>query len=230
MKREKLESGWINTIQESVAVAFAQAVQNDTEVEFDFNGINVVVSATTSVTRLLRDYFNAHLMTWHEIGPNPVTEYSEETEIAIKLAKEECDRQDKERQLEYERKQAERLEAFNKEVEGIEMEFTNKEVWDASKAANTDPYGNACLVYAENLAKLIQKHIGEGKTLAECADEDTHKADTEGITGFMYGMAIGILANCWKHGEELRQWHNKSYGHEGSGTVNPAIVTVSSKE
>ena len=230
MKREKLDSGWINTIQETIAVAFAQAVRNDAEVEFDFNGINVVVSSTTSVTRLLRDYFNAHLMDWKEIGPNPVTEYSEETEAAIQLAKEERDRQDQERQLEYERKQAERLATFNKEVEGIEMEFTNKDVWDTVKAANSDPYGTACIVYAENLAKLLQKHISEGKTIAECADEDTHTADTEGITGFMYGMAVGILSQCWKHGEELRQWHNKEYNHHGDGVVNPAVINVSSKE
>jgi len=47
-----------------------------------------------------------------------------------------------------------------------------------------------------------------------------------GITGFMYGCAVNLLSQCWKHGEELRKWHNKEYGHEGDGVVNPAVFTI----
>lgn len=59
------------------------------------------------------------------------------------------------------------------------------------------------------------------------ADRLSLEADTEGITGFMYGASVGILSKCWEYGEELRKWHNKEYDYEGYGVVNPAILTVS---
>jgi hypothetical protein len=229
MKREKLNSGWINTIQETIAVAFAQAVRNETEVEFDFNGINIVVSSNTNATHLLRDYFNAHLMEWKEIGPVTVDKYPLETIVAIENAKIEQDRKEKVKRKEYEDKQAKKMEDFNKEIEGIEMEFSNKEGWDKTVAANKDEYGKGIITYAENWAKLMQKHLAEGKTLEECYDKDSTAADVEGITGFMFGAATNILAHTWKHGEELRKIHNKQYGLEGDGVANPAIITVSTK-
>ena len=61
------------------------------------------------------------------------------------------------------------------------------------------------------------------------ADKCSHEADTEGITGFMYGCAMIILAQCWKYGEYLRKWHNKEYGYDGDGVVNPAIIGVNTK-
>lgn len=42
----------------------------------------------------------------------------------------------------------------------------------------------------------------------------------------MYGCAVSILAQVWEHGELLRDWHNRSYGYQGDGTVNPAILTI----
>ena len=61
----------------------------------------------------------------------------------------------------------------------------------------------------------------------EDAKELSFKADTEGVTGFMYGCAVGILSKCWEYGEELRKWHNKKYDYEGDGIVNPAILKIS---
>ena len=62
-------------------------------------------------------------------------------------------------------------------------------------------------------------------------------ADTDGITGFMYGMATSILARSRVHGEALRRWHNlkTQIGTEGeqaneSGTtLNPALLSVGGK-
>jgi hypothetical protein len=71
--------------------------------------------------------------------------------------------------------------------------------------------------------------IAAGKEIKDIASETSHLADTEGITGFMYGAAVSILAQCWIHGEELRKWHNGEYNYDGEGTVNPAILTISTK-
>lgn len=98
---------------------------------------------------------------------------------------------------------------------------------------NTDSYGRACFTYAEQWAEMLESKIEEigdtRKAITENAEELIHKADTEGITGFMYGCAVSILSQCWEYGEELRKWHNKEYNYEGDGVVNPAILTVGAK-
>lgn len=94
----------------------------------------------------------------------------------------------------------------------------------------TDEYSRGVVVYGELWAQFMQMEIAAGKTLEECADETSHKADTEGITGFMYGAAVNALSKFWKHGEALRVWHNKQYNHEGAGVVNPAIITIKTEE
>lgn len=95
---------------------------------------------------------------------------------------------------------------------------------------NLDPYGHAVFVFAERWAESMEKLIeitGEPeKTITENAEMLSRAADIEGITGYMYGCAISILADCWEYGEILRKWHNKEYNYEGDGVVNPAILTI----
>lgn len=106
------------------------------------------------------------------------------------------------------------------------MKLKNKEGWEKFATINNDPYGSCVVRYAERWANMMEQEMENGKTLIEIADATSHKADTEGITGYMYGCAVSILSQVWEHGEELRKWHNKEYGYEGNGTVNPAIITI----
>lgn len=94
------------------------------------------------------------------------------------------------------------------------------------KDKNNDPYGGATFRYAENWANLMEEKLHNGEKLIDVADKTSHEADTEGITGFMYGCAVSILSQCWLYGEQLRKWHNKEYDYEGDGIVNPAILTI----
>lgn len=110
-------------------------------------------------------------------------------------------------------------------VEGEEQEYKD---WYEK---NSDPYGRACFTYAERWAEMLEKQIetseeGAMKVIVGNAEQLSHEADKEGITGFMYGAAVSILSQCWKYGEYLRKWHNKEYGYDGDGVVNPAIVTI----
>ena len=96
---------------------------------------------------------------------------------------------------------------------------------------NLDPYGHASFTYAERWAEMMENIIESStdepmKVIVDNADRLSHEADTEGITGFMYGCAVSILSHCWKYGEELRKWHNKEYNYEGDGIVNPAVLTI----
>jgi len=99
---------------------------------------------------------------------------------------------------------------------------------------NDDPYSRAVFTYAERWANMMEAALAEGKSLESCAKLLSHEADVEGITGFMYGAAVSVLASVWEHGEALRRWHNLSLqlkdegekANENGGVLNPAMLSV----
>ena len=109
-----------------------------------------------------------------------------------------------------------------------------QEFWDQQVASNQDFYGAGVVRYADRWATLMDSKIDAGEALEDIAKETSHAADTEGITGFMYGCAVSILAQGWEHGEELRRWHNldTQLGDEGErandkgGVLNPALLNI----
>lgn len=110
-------------------------------------------------------------------------------------------------------------------IEGKEQDYKN---WYDK---NSDPYGRACFTYAERWAEMLETAIENSeddpeKVITDNADKLSHEADAEGITGFMYGMAVSILSQCWYYGETLRKWHNKEYNYKGEGVANPAVLTI----
>lgn len=125
-------------------------------------------------------------------------------------------------------------------AEGKEEEYRD---WRAKNEPNDEDrigYGMACFAFAERWAEDMERAIdaAPGASVAEVlsanAEQAGRRADTDGITGFMYGMAVSILAQCWKYGEDLRRWHNldTQIGDEGKkanksgGVLNPAILSI----
>ena len=114
------------------------------------------------------------------------------------------------------------------------MQIRNQKLWDDGVKKNTDPYGAQVYIFAQAWAELMEARLAAGDKLEDIAKETSHEADTTGITGFMYGCAVSILAECWKHGEELRTWHNldTQLGNEGEkanvsgGVLNPALLNI----
>ena len=114
------------------------------------------------------------------------------------------------------------------------MKVKDEAGWKKANDSNTDPYGNACIRYAERWADLMEEKMVNGQAIADMAKETSHEADTDGITGFMYGCAVSVLAGAWEYGDELRRWHNldtqiKDEGakaNESGGVLNPAIVDI----
>ena len=98
--------------------------------------------------------------------------------------------------------------------------------WLKHCRANPDGYGGAVMRYASTWATLMEQKLATGAKVPDIAGKCSGEADTEGITGFMYGCAVSILADVWIGGEALRRWHNGEYGHSGDGVVNPAIMTI----
>lgn len=93
-----------------------------------------------------------------------------------------------------------------------------------------DFYSLGVVNYVKRWAELMEKEIENGAKLLDIAKRTSNEADTEGITGYMYGCAVNILSQMWEHGEELRRWHNKEYNYEGDGVVNPAVITINERE
>jgi len=90
------------------------------------------------------------------------------------------------------------------------------------------------MTYAERWARMMEARMAKGERIADIADECSHLADEEGITGFMYGAAVSTLAAVWKHGEALRMWHNLKTqirdegekANESGGVLNPACLSI----
>ena len=114
------------------------------------------------------------------------------------------------------------------------MKTINEKEYNDWKEKNNDPYGAAAFRYAERWAELMETKMANGEKLSDIAEATSHEADDEGITGFMYGCAVVVLAKCWENGEELRRWHNihTQIGNEGeranaTGKVlNPALLNI----
>lgn len=119
---------------------------------------------------------------------------------------------------------------------GLEAEYA------ACVAKNSqDPYSHGVMTYLERWAALLEQRIPSEATSAEVlriivdhGKDDSHEADSEGITGFMYGCAVTVLAQFWVYGEELRRWHNMDVqigtegdrANESGGVLNPALLNV----
>lgn len=116
--------------------------------------------------------------------------------------------------------------------EGLEEEYLKYAAIDQA-----DPYSARVVSFGEDWANLMETELASGRTVEECAEATAHTADTDGITGFMYGTAVSALAKFWEHGDVLRRWHNldTQIGDEGEranasgGTLNPALLNIQTK-
>lgn len=136
----------------------------------------------------------------------------------------------------YERKMADHKASIELALEGAPETMILKDpvTWAECVKNNTDEYGKAVIDYTNTWARLMEVRMAKGERLEDIAEETSHQADYEGITGFMYGCAVNFLAHCWIYGEQLRLWHNlkTQIGHEGEqanatgGVLNPALINI----
>ena len=138
-------------------------------------------------------------------------------------------------------KAASEAEAFQKKAAAAKDEWVrpfkckDEKVWQKFCAMNADEYGGAILRYAARWAHLMEQKIVAGAQLEAIAPITRDEADVEGISGFMYAAAVGVLSQTWECGEQLRQWHNHDVqlGDEGEkanrdgGVLNPALLRIS---
>lgn len=117
------------------------------------------------------------------------------------------------------------------------MKLKDEAGWLETVKNNDDPYGACAVNYANRWACTMEDAMEAGETLEQCAKRTSHEADTEKITGFMYGCAVSILVKAWEHGETLRRWSNldtqlKDEGEKANregGVLNPALLQIGTR-
>lgn len=134
--------------------------------------------------------------------------------------------------------EAAKLAAERVEIAAIapaRMTLQDSATWETFVDVNShDGYSNAVVIFAERWARYMEGEMGKGTRLVDCADKCSRLADEEGITGFMYGCAVSVLAKVWARGEDLRRWHNKDVqigtegdkANEDGGVLNPALLKI----
>jgi hypothetical protein len=174
-------------------------------------------------------------------------------EAAYQLWRAEVDRQDNTRsksmKAEVSRRESKALEERDVvrgqnvrvmlEHEKIQVPWHKRSAFNKVVRVNSsDGYSTAAVNFAIAWAVAMQQAMRKGKKVADVAKDLSHEVDFEGITGFMYGWAVSFLAKFWKHGEELRRWHNldTQLGDEGKRankkkgvTLNPAVLSIGKK-
>jgi hypothetical protein len=220
----------------TIAEAIGLARGLDTTMQFDFNGVTVSVRSDSNPELIYRDWsrsLNGYI--GKSIGPNPNPVLTDEEKASDARIKDKNERRRQKSQAKYEAKAKAKQETVEaKLVNAPAIELADEAGWQKSKEVNSDGYGGAVMTYSERWARLMQVEMSNGKKLADVADATSQEADLEGITGFMYGCAVSQLASCWKHGDELRRWHNlkTQLGNEGEkanesgGVLNPALLSI----
>lgn len=212
-KQLELDAGC--SIHSACIKAVDMAKQQHCNVEFDFNEQKLTATPETDPAVLVKHFMDECERRHAEYVASP--EY-------------------KLRQEDSKRKEHERDNALNAALVGApeHMTLRDPEGWRKACAANQDSYGGAVMTYAERWARLMEVRMSRGEKIAAIADDCSTLADSEGITGFMYGCAVNVLSQVWQHGEALRLWHNlkiqiKDEGdraNESGAVLNPAILSI----
>lgn len=110
------------------------------------------------------------------------------------------------------------------------MEIINKEFWAGCNRNNEDIRRKGANEYAERWADLMETRIASGESIEDVAYSTSQVADTEGITGSMYDFAVSVLFSVWKHGPDLRRWHNLRVVDTNGQSEKEKVQTQSSSE
>lgn len=242
----KLEPSPGSNIESAVNQAIAGVISGEAPIDhkhggfaFSFNGVEIVVAGDSDAGLILRDWRRA--MAGYikgPVGPYPVNELAaEELESDRKVEAQNEERRQR-AAAEYEAKAAAKRASVEEQLANAPQPadiVSDPGAFQAWCETNShDGYSAGVVSYAIRWMRLMDVLVSAGARLEDVADRASHEADTDGITGFMYGCAVGALACFWRDGEELRRWHNlkTQIGNEGEranesgGVLNPAVLSI----
>ena len=117
------------------------------------------------------------------------------------------------------------------------MPIIKEKEWNKHVEVNKDSYGKCCVDVTRQVMKILDDEPGDfDPHTIICRADDEVKAG--GITGFMAGCVTSIVGQCHSRGDEFRRKWNKDVqiGNEGDkaneegGTLNPALLNISTKD
>ena len=73
-----------------------------------------------------------------------------------------------------------------------------------------DGYSKAIVTWGEDLTRILESKLEEGKELESCIADAVRQSDN-GYTGFMYDCMISAVTEFWEHGSTILRWHNRKY-------------------
>lgn len=226
-------------IAATISEAIALSAKKKKPIVFEFNGVKVTVCSDSDPKLIYRDWsraLNGYID--KSVGPYPSSVLTKEEKANDARIEAKNERKRQEWQTQYEAEVRTKRKAVEARLANApQMELADEKAWQEFKDKNRDFYGASVVLYAERWARLMQLEMAGGKNLEEVAEATSHEADIDGITGFMYGCAVSILAQCWIHGERLRRWHNlktqiRNEGekaNESGGVLNPALFSIGPK-
>lgn len=230
MRTVELESMAGEHIERAIDKAISKAKEVGCLVHTVFNDVHVTVAADSDPKLIYRDWDRAMQgYIAKKVGPYPAATLTAD-ELASDAKIEAANEQRRmERQAEWqEQEAADKAAKAAILADAPPMERDEAKWAEGIAAQGGDGYGVAIYEFAQDWARLMQKRIAAGEKIPDIAEDCCSVADKGiGITGFMYGAAVAVLSLHWKHGEELRRWHNGQYGKPDiPGVVNPAILTI----
>lgn len=214
------------------------------EIEYDSEAVNHISRAAEEMVTLAKDNDCAVVSKFNDIPVRATPSSTPDQVVAAFSA--ECERQRqawiispeyKKQQEELRLKDEQKQKAFTAAIAAspAEISLSDAEFLKKQVEVNSDPYSACTVQYAIDWGRIMEGMMAKGMTIEQCADEASQIADgPHGITGFMYGCAVSILSKCWKHGEELRRWHNlktqiRDEGEKANasgGILNPAMLSI----
>lgn len=204
-----------NDIQQSEVYLFLKTLEKDINYTYSFNFNGREIQVTTVEDMKLQ---------WEKIAEKKEEDYQKWllSDEGIKEQKKQKKAEEKQKRLVKERKSL---------LASEQMTVYNHLLYKTFEENNSqDPYGLGVLHFAKAWAIYMEKDIIANNNILtkEIMESCCTKADTEGITGFMYGCAVGFLSKCWIYGEQLRQIHNGEYNIDSlvEGVVNPAVLVI----
>ena len=227
----RLEMNYHSVITDAVKEAIMAANVFDELVKFHFNGVNITVHGGSNARAALRDIRRARNgYIDKDVGPY--------YRPKLKMADRANDRRlharyKRKNQKEQKKREAEAL--IHKER--VEAKLAGAPAIDVSdpvhwQAMFADKQGYWLIIdYADCWGRLMQLEMLQGKTLEEAAEATADEADIFGASGSVLDMALLLLVKYWKHGEQLRRWHNLRHlgsekGEEANAKPHAVVSTV----
>lgn len=204
---------------------------------FEFNDVLVSVLPDSDPELIYRDWRRV-LSGYVEataVGPHPKPDLTiEEMENDRRIEAENKRRRDEVLHQSREERHTKRINVELKLIGLPPMEVKDEQAWmETQRELIPHSYEGATATFAERWARLMQAEMEVGKNLQDMAEATSSEADFEGITGNMHNTAVLLLTKHWKHGEQLRRWHNSRYGDmsdqpDDGGVRNYAVIDIGS--